>query len=127
MASIWNANLTDSEIERYAYIYGKRHLATYAACVEDQDELETRHAEELEAAREESFAEGKAEGLGIDAADEIEALEAEVTKLKASHQRCRDNLQAVSEWLQGDGCKTVTSRKEYVKRLRTALSSTPRY
>lgn len=128
MASIWNANLTNSEIERYAYLYGKAHLACCAADLEDQDDLETRHAEELEAAIESAFKEGKQEGMGIDTADEIDRLEAEVEKLKASHKRCRENLVAVYDWLRvGENHNTLAKRKAYADKVRQALNTTPRY
>jgi hypothetical protein len=47
--------------------------------------------------------------------------------LKASHQRCRDNLQAVHDWLRSDDCKTVKTSLAFQKRLLSALHVTPRY
>jgi len=127
MGSIWNTNLTDSEIERYAYIYGKRHLASYAACVEDQEDLEDRHEQELEAAQEEAHAKGMAEGIGADTNMMLTDLQAEVTQLKADYQFCRDNLQAVHQWLLGNDCKTAKGRKDYALRVNDALGCLPRY
>jgi hypothetical protein len=128
MASIWSANLTCSEIERYAYLYGKKHLASFAADLEDQDEAEERHEQELQDVHEEAFENGKAEGLGLDANKLIDALQKEITDLKASHQRCRGNLQAVSEWLRvSDNHNTLAKRKAYADKVRSALNTISRY
>ena len=128
MGSIWNANLTNAEIERYAYLYGKRHLASFAAEVEDQSDLEDRHEQGLEAAKEAAFKEGKDEGMGIDTAQVIDDLEAEINRLKADHQRCRDNLVAVSDWLRvSDNHNTLAKRKAFSERVRQALNVIPRY
>lgn len=128
MASIWNANLTTHEIERYAYLYGKAHLAQFAAEVEDQDDLETRHEQEIEAAKGEAHAAGLKEGLGLDADKMIDALRDEVTKLKADHRRCRDNLQAMFDWFKtSDNHNTLAKRKAYTEKVRQALLSTPRH
>ena len=128
MASIWNANLTNAEIERYAFLYGNKHLADFAAEVEDQDDLETRHKQELEAAIGEAHAEGLKEGLGLDADKMIDALRDEVVKLKADHRRCRDNLQAAHDWLKtSDNHNTLVKRKAYADKVRQALLSTPRH
>jgi len=130
MRSIWNTNLTDSEIERYAYIYGKRHLASYAAQAEDQEDLEDlegRYEEKLENACEESFEKGKAVGIGLDTNKVITKLQQQIADLKSSHQRCRDNLQAVHQWLLGNDCKTAKGRKDYALRVNDALGCLPRY
>jgi len=128
MGTIWNANLTNAEIERYAYLYGKAHLAAFAADLEDKKDDDDRHEQEIEAARAEAYEEGKTEGMGLDADTMINALQDEVNRLKADHRRCRENLQAVSGWLATpDNHSTLAKRKAFAFRLHVALLSTPHY
>lgn len=118
MGTIWTANLTNAEIERYAYLYGKQHLASLAAEVEDQEDLEERHEQELESAEEKAF----------DNDQTIEDLDAEIDRLKSDYQRCRNNLQAVSDWFRvNDNHNTLVKRKAYADKVRRALNATPRH
>ena len=127
MGSLWTANLTPDETERYAYLQGNPMLACYAGEFADCEFQIDGFDDVLDAAKEQAFEEGKAEGMGLDTAEKIEDLEKEISNLQASHQRCRNNLQAVLTWLQGDDCKTVKSRQAFEKRLLAALHVTPRY
>lgn len=127
MGSLWTANLTPDEAERYAYLQGDAVLACYAADFSDSEKQVDNFDDVLQAAKEAAFEEGKCEGMGLDTAEKIEDLEKEISNLQASHQRCRDNLQAVLIWLQGDDCKTVKARQAFEKRLLAALHVTPRY
>lgn len=119
--------LTPPELERFAYIQGNALLACYAADADDLEGQVDGFDDLMDAAKADAFEAGKQEGLGLDAAQRIADLANEVADLKASHQRCRNNLQAVHEWLRGDDCKTVKSRQAFEKRLLTALNVTPRY
>ncbi len=123
---IQKQSLSLGEIERIAYIQGLP-WAGYIADAEDCESQIDGFDEQLEQARESSFEAGKQAGLGLDATQQIVSLENELTGLKASHLRCRDNLQAVYDWLRSDDCKTVKSRLVFEKRLLAALRATPRY
>lgn len=127
MGSLWTSNLTAAEVERYAYVQGNALLACYAGEFDDCDQQVEGFDDVLEAAKTEAFEEGKVTGMGLDTTVIIGDLENTVADLKASHQRCRDNLQATLAWLQGDGCKTVKDRKAFETKLRQALNVTPRY
>ena len=123
---IQKQSLSLGEMERIAYIHGL-YWAGYIAEAEDCENQIEGFNDQLEEARESSFEAGKQAGLGLDAAQQVVDLENELTELKASHQRCRNNLQAVYDWLRSDDCKTVKSRQGFEKRLLAALHSTPRY
>ena len=123
---IHKQSLSLGEIERIGYIQG----LPWAGFIADAEDCESQidgFDHQLEQARESSFEAGKQAGLGVDAAQQIADLENELTDLKASHQRCRNNLQAVYDWLRSDDCKTVKSRQAFEKRLLAALHVTPRY
>ena len=122
-----HGNRTSAELERIAYIQGDGLLACFAAETDDLEQEVDGFDDRIEAAKQESFEAGKREGMGLVTADLFDDLERCVVDIKASHQRCRDNLQAVHEWLRGDDCKTVKSRQVFEKRLRAALNATPRY
>jgi hypothetical protein len=116
-----------NEIERIAYITGHPLVAMCADHAFDGELLEDGLDDQLEAAENKGFEEGKIEGMGLDTAETIAGLESNVIDLKASHRRCRDNLQAVCDWLRSDDSKTVKSRQAFEKRLLAALHSTHRY
>jgi hypothetical protein len=122
-----HGKLTSAELERIAYIQGSSLLACYAAEADDLEQQVDGFDDLIEAAKKGSVEDGKRAGLGLVAADLIEDLERSVVDIKASHQRCRTNLQAVYEWLRSDECKTVKSRQAFEKRLHAALNVTPRY
>jgi hypothetical protein len=122
-----HGNRTSAELERSAYIRGNGLLACFAAEADDLELQVDGFDDLIEAAKKGSFEDGKRAGLGLVAADLIEDLERSVVDIKASHQRCRTNLQAVYEWLRSDECKTVKSRQAFEKRLHAALNVTPRY
>jgi len=123
---IQKQTLSLGEIERIAYMQGLS-WAAYIAEAEDCESQIDGFDDQLDQAREASFEAGKQAGLGLDAAERIADLENELTDLKASHQRCRNNLQAVYDWLRSDDCKTIKSRQAFEKRLLAALNVTPRY
>ena len=127
MATFWTANLTATEAERYAYLQGQALLASYAADADDLTSQVDGFEDQLDAAKKEAFEAGKLEGLGLPTTEIIKDLERQVADLKASHQRCRNNLQAVHEWLRSADCRTVKSRQSFEKRLLAALLATPRY
>lgn len=119
-------SLSLAEVERIAYIMG----LPWAGYIAEADDCESQidgFDDQLEQARESSFEAGKQAGLGVDATQQIADLENELIDLKASHQRCRNNLQAVYDWLRSDDCKTVKARQVFEKRLLAALHVTPRY
>ena len=120
-------HLTPSELERFAYIQGNGLLACYAAEADDLESQVDGFDDLIDSAKQEAFDSGKQAGLGLDAAQQIADLENELKDLRASHQRCRDNLQAVHDWLRSDDCKTVKSRQVFEKRLLVALRATSRY
>lgn len=122
-----HASLTPAELERYAYIQGNGLLACYAANAEDLEGQVDGFDDLIEAAKKEAFEAGKRAGMALDTAEIIEDLEHKLADLKASHQRCRDHLQAVCEWLRGEDSKTVKSRKAFEQRLQAALLATPRH
>lgn len=122
-----HGRLTPSELERLAYIEGNGLLA---CCAAEADELEDQVDEFddlIDTAKQESFEAGKQAGLALDAAQRIDDLESELAKLKASHQRCRNNLLGVYDWLRSDDCKTVKTRQAFEKRVLAALNVTPRF
>ena len=116
-----------NEIERIAYITGQPLVAMCAEHADDGELLEDGLEDQLEAAQKKGYDLGTEVGVGVDAVQEIKQLEDSVTDIKASHQRCRDNLQAVYDWLRSDDCKTIKSRQAFEKRLLAALRVTPRY
>lgn len=119
--------LTPAELERFAYMQGNGLLACYAAAADDLEAQVDGFDDLFDAATQESFEAGKQAGMALDAAKRIDDLESEVIKLKASHQRCRNNLLGVYDWLRSDDCKTVKTRQAFEKRLLAALNATPRY
>ena len=123
---IHKQSLSLGEIERIAYIQDLP-WAGYIAEAEDCESQIDGFDDQLEQARESSFEAGKEAGLGLDVAQQIADLEIELTGIKASHQRCRENLQAVYDWLRSDDFKTIKSRQAFEKRLLAALHVTPRY
>jgi len=127
MGTIWTANLTADEAERYAYLQGNALLACYAADADDLTSQVDGFDDQLTAAKEEAFEAGKQAGLEIDASQTIADLETELASVKASHQRCRDNMLAIYDWLRSDDCKTAKTRHAFEKRVLTALHATPRY
>jgi hypothetical protein len=122
-----HGSLTPAELERFAYIQGNGLLACYAGDADDLEGQVEGFDDLIDAAKTEAFEAGKREGIGLDTAEIIEDLERKVADLQASHQRCRNNLQAVYEWLRGEDSKTVKSRKAFEVRLLAALNVTPRY
>ena len=122
-----SVHLTTAELERFAYIQGNSLLAVCAAEADDLEEQVDGFDTLVDAAKQDAFESGKLEGLGLDAAQQIADLKNELTDLKASHQRCRNNLQAVYDWLRSDDCKTAKSRQVFEKRLLAALHVTPRF
>lgn len=127
MSTFWNAHLTADETERYAYLQGDAALASYAAETDDLTSQVDGFDDQLTAAKEEAFEAGKQAGLEIDVSQTIADLRNELADVKASHQRCRDNLQAIHDWLRSDDCKTVKTRNAFEKRVLAALHVTPRY
>jgi len=123
---IQKQSLSLGEIERIAYIQGLP-WASYVADAEDCESQIDGFDDQLDQVRESSFESGKQAGLGLDAAQRIADLENELTDIKTSHQRCRNNLQAVCDWLRSDDCKTVKSRQAFETLLLAALRVTPRY
>jgi hypothetical protein len=119
--------LTPNELERFAYIQGNSLLACYAAETDDLEGQVDGFDDLVDVAKSEAFESGKREGIGLATAEIIDGLERSLMDLKASHQRCRNNLQAVHDWLRSDGCKTAKSRQAFEKRLLAALNVTPRY
>lgn len=122
-----HCQLTPAELERFAYIQGNGLLACYAAEANDLEDQVDGFDDLIDAAKQESFEAGKQAGMELNAAQRIDDLESELAALKASHQRCRNNLLGVYDWLHSDDCKTVKSRKAFEKRLLAALNVTPRY
>jgi hypothetical protein len=127
MCQLLNTKLTATELERIAYIQGNALLACYAADADDLESQVDGFDDLIDSAKIDAFEAGKQEGVGIDTAEHINDLEREIADLKASHQRCRNNLQAVYEWLRSEDCKTVKSRNAFEKRLLAALNATSRY
>jgi hypothetical protein len=107
-----HATLTPAELERFAYVQGDGLLACYAGEADDLVGQVEGFDDLIDAAKQEAFEAGKREGLGLIASEMIEDLQHDVLDLKASHQRCRDNLQAVYEWLRSDDCKTCYWRSK---------------
>lgn len=122
-----HGSMTPAELERFAYIRGDGLLACYAAEADDLEEQVDGFDDLIDAAKREAFEAGKREGIGLDVAGMHEDHQRHVADLKSSHQNCRDNLQAVHDWLRSDDCKTVKSRLVFEKRLLAALNVTPRY
>jgi len=121
------SQLTPSELERFAYMQGDGLLACYAAEADDLEDRVDGFDDLIDAAKLESFEAGKQAGMALDAAKRIDDLESELAELKASHQRCRNNLLGVYDWLRSDDCKTVKTRQAFEKRVLAALNVTPRY
>jgi hypothetical protein len=119
--------LTSTELERFAYIQGNKLMASYAAQADELEEQVDGFDDLVDNAKSDAFEEGKQAGMGQDTAHAIADLESDLMAIKASHQRCRDNLQAVHDWLRSDDCKTVKGRLAFQKRLLSALHVTPRY
>lgn len=122
-----HGQLTPAELERFAYMQGNGLLACYAAEADDLEDRVDGFDDLIDIAKQESFEAGKQAGMALDAAQRIDALESELAELKASHQRCRNNLLGVYDWLRSDDCKTVKTRQAFEKRLLVALNATPRY
>ena len=122
-----HGNLTPAEFERFAYISGNGLLARYAADADDLGSQVDGFDDLIDAAKKEALKAGKQEGMELDTAAIIKDLERLVADLKASHQRCRNSLQAVHDWLRSDDCKTAKSRQTFELRLLAALNATARY
>lgn len=127
MASIWNANLTNSEIERYAYLYGKAHLACLASELDDQEVLEESRGDELEAEYSRGYADGELEATGKDMDAMLTALRAEVTKVKKEHADLKAYLAKVKDYLDSEACKKVAGRQKLSADITRHFIATPRY
>lgn len=122
-----HGQLTPSELERFAYIQGNGLLACYAAETDDLEGQVDGFDDLIDTAKQESFEAGRQAGMALDAAQRIDGLESKLAEIKASHQRCRNNLLGVYDWLRSDDCKTVKTRQAFEKRVLAALNVTPRY
>lgn len=127
MQQLHKSNLSPSEVERYAYLAGDSVLALYAAEFEDLDGQVDGFDDQLDAAKKQSYDEGRIDGMGADTFAQIKALEHQVERIQASCNKSKENLLAVYEWLRCDGCKTIKGRKDFESKVRNAWLSTVTY
>lgn len=112
--------LTPEETGRYAYLAGdpladrlEEAAELFDLAETEEDRLEQRYAQ--------GFSEGRLEGLGPQAAEQIRSLEEALQAMTLRHKAMAEEMRHLLSWLNGEPCKTVKGRREVVKYLQRKL------
>lgn len=116
------SHLTPEELGRYAYLVGDPLADRLEEAAElfdladtEDDRLDQRYAQ--------GFSEGRLEGLGPQAADQIKKLDQQLSDMTRKHQSMADEMRNLLNWLPDDQCKTVKGRREVAQYLQRKLTS----